>query len=85
MALIISGLPDEIADDIHQRLNRGATFIEGVGAYTGQARKIILTVVRNYQLKQLEEAVFTHDPDAFVIAENTFNVYGKGFSRRKVY
>jgi len=85
MALIISERPEQIAGDIHRRLNRGATFIEGVGTYTGQARKIILTVVHNYQLKRLEEAVFTHDPDAFVITENTFNVYGKGFSRRKVY
>ncbi|MGD8367545.1 MAG: YitT family protein [Desulfobacterales bacterium] len=85
MALIISDHSDEIAGDIHRRLNRGATFIEGVGTYTGQAKKIILTVVHNYQLKRLEEAVFSHDPDAFVITENTFNVYGRGFSRRKVY
>jgi uncharacterized membrane-anchored protein YitT (DUF2179 family) len=85
MALIISERPEEIAGEIHHRLNRGATFIEGVGTYTGQAKKIILTVVHNYQLKRLEELVFAHDPDAFVITENTFNVYGKGFSRRKVY
>jgi len=85
MALIISDRSKEIAADIHQRLNRGATYIEGTGTYTGQARKIILTVVHNYQLKRLEEAVFDNDPDAFVITENTFNVYGKGFSRRKVY
>jgi uncharacterized membrane-anchored protein YitT (DUF2179 family) len=85
MALIISDHSEAIAADIHQRLNRGATFIEGTGTYTGQAKKIILTVVHNYQIKRLEEAVFDNDPDAFVITENTFNVYGKGFSRRKVY
>ena len=33
----------------------------------------------------LEELVFTIDPQAFVIFERTFNVLGKGFSRRKVY
>ena len=75
----------EIADAIHTRLNRGATFLEGRGTYTGKYKQVILTVVNNYQLKRLEEAVFHHDPDAFVITENTFNVYGKGFSRRKVY
>lgn len=85
MALIISGKPDAVAEDIHKRLGRGATFINGIGTYTGKPRKIILTVVHNYQLKRLEEAVFTHDPDAFVITENTFNVLGKGFSKRKVY
>jgi len=35
--------------------------------------------------KKLEELIFTLDPEAFVIFENTFNVIGKGFSRRKVY
>ncbi len=85
MALIISDRPEDIAGDIHRRLNRGATFLQGTGTYTGQAKKIILTVVHNFQLKRLEETVFNHDPDAFVITENTFNVYGKGFSRRKVY
>lgn len=48
-------------------------------------KKILLTVINNYQLKRMEEAVFTIDPDAFFITENTFNVLGKGFSRRKVY
>ena len=39
----------------------------------------------NVQQKKLEELIFTLDPEAFVIFENTFNVIGKGFSRRKVY
>ena len=43
------------------------------------------TVVNNYQLKRLEETVYTLDPDAFMITENTFNVLGNGFSKRKVY
>jgi uncharacterized membrane-anchored protein YitT (DUF2179 family) len=42
-------------------------------------------VVHNYQLKRLEELVYSIDPQAFVIVENTYNVVGKGFSRRKVY
>ena len=85
MALIISDNSEAIAADIHQRLRRGATFLDGKGAYSGKKKQIILTVVHNYQLKRLEELVFTHDPEAFVITENTFNVLGKGFSRRKVY
>jgi len=44
-----------------------------------------MTVVNNYQIKRLEEAVFNIDADAFFITENTFNVIGKGFSRRKQY
>jgi uncharacterized membrane-anchored protein YitT (DUF2179 family) len=42
-------------------------------------------VVNNYEVKRLEETVFTLDAEAFMITENTFNVLGKGFSSRKVY
>jgi uncharacterized membrane-anchored protein YitT (DUF2179 family) len=44
-----------------------------------------MTVVNNVQQKKLEELIFTRDPEAFVILENTFNVIGKGFSKRKIY
>jgi uncharacterized membrane-anchored protein YitT (DUF2179 family) len=66
-------------------LRRGATFLHGQGAYTGAAKKIIMTVVNNYEVKRLEEAVFTVDNSALMITENTFNVIGKGFSNRKIY
>ncbi len=85
MVFIISDLNDRIAQEIQSRLNRGVTFLNGSGAYTGRAKKVILTVVHNYQLKRVEEAALSIDPDAFVITENTFNVLGRGFSRRKVY
>ena len=83
--LIISDMPDEIALDIMKKVRRGATFINGVGAYTGKPKKIILTVTNNIQLKRLEEVVFSRDPNAFFIVENTFNVLGRGFSARKKY
>lgn len=85
MVLIISESPEIIASDIKETLNRGVTYLDGKGAYSGHEKKIILTVVHNYQLKRLESIAFQHDPSAFMIMENTFNVLGKGFSKRKVY
>jgi uncharacterized membrane-anchored protein YitT (DUF2179 family) len=85
MVIIISDRSDSIAKSIFEKLNRGSTFLFGRGAYTGQPKKVIMTVVDNYQLKRLEEAVFRVDSNAFFITENTFNVIGKGFSRRKLY
>jgi uncharacterized membrane-anchored protein YitT (DUF2179 family) len=85
MILVISDRSEEIARAVMDRLQRGATLIEGSGAYTGRRKRILLTVVHNYQLKRIEELVFGIDPDAFLITENTFNVLGKGFSHRKVY
>jgi uncharacterized membrane-anchored protein YitT (DUF2179 family) len=85
MVMIVSEKSDVIAASVNQKLNRGATLLAGKGAFTGKQKQVIMTVVNNYQLKRLEETVFTIDPEAFMITENTFNVLGKGFSRRKVY
>lgn len=85
MVLVISEKPDELAKAILGTINRGSTFLYGRGAYTGKRKKILLTVVTSLQLKRLEEIIFTIDPKAFTIEENTLNVLGQGFSRRKVY
>jgi uncharacterized membrane-anchored protein YitT (DUF2179 family) len=44
-----------------------------------------MTVINNIQLKRLEELVFTHDPHALFIVENTFTVIGSTFAKRKIY
>ncbi|HDI59851.1 MAG TPA: YitT family protein [Desulfobacteraceae bacterium] len=85
LVLIISEHADAIAAEILSRIHRGATYLEGRGAFSGRRKDVLLTVVNNYQLKRVEELVFSIDPAAFVIMENTFNVLGKGFSHRKVY
>ena len=85
MALIISDNASRIASEILTRLGRGATLLDGRGAYTGRKKEVVMTVINNFQLKRLEELVFSVDDQAFVIMENTHNVLGKGFSNRKTY
>jgi len=85
MALIISRQADEIADDVMNKLRIGATFLAGRGAYKNEERKVLMTVINNIQLKRLEELVFTHDPHALFIVENTFTVIGSTFAKRKIY
>lgn len=85
LVFIISDCVDCIAHDVLEHLHRGVTLLEGQGAFTGRSKRVALIVVPNIQLKRLEELVFNADPNAFMIIENTFNVLGSGFSRRKVY
>jgi len=85
MVLVISDKHEQIAEAVLKVIRRGATYLDGTGAYTGEPKKVLLTVVNNIQLKRLEEAVYTIDPNAFTIIGNTFNVLGKRFSRRKIY
>ncbi len=85
LAFIISKAPDEIVQDIYTFLKIGATFLSGGGAYRKADQKVIMVVINNIQLKRLEEIVFTTDPNALFIVENTFNVLGSTFSKRKIY
>lgn len=85
VVFVISERPEAVAEEIMDKLRIGATFLDGQGAYQKQYKKLLMTVINNVQLKRLEEIVFTHDPYALFIVENTFNVIGASFSRRKIY
>ncbi len=85
LVFVVSDHALAIADVIMKEASRGVTLLEGRGGYTGLPKQVVMTVVNNVQQKKLEELIFTMDPEAFVIFENTFNVIGRGFSKRKVY
>lgn len=85
MALVISEKPEEIADQVMQRMKIGTTMLPGIGAYKRVKKTVLLIVVNNIQLKRLEEIVFRNDPHSLFIVENTFNVLGSTFSKRKMY
>ncbi len=82
---IISDMSHEIAKDIHDRLKLGATFIQGRGVHSGRDKEIIMTITNNIALKRLEEAVFTVDDKAVFIVENSYDVIGSSFKKRKIY
>ncbi len=82
---VISDASREIAEDVWRRMKQGATMIKARGSYSGKDKEIMMTITNNIQLKNLEEIVFTRDPKALFIAENTFNVLGSTFSKRKIY
>ena len=82
---IISDRNEEIANILIYDLYQGATFIKGKGAYTGKDKYILMAITNNIQLKRVEEAVFKVDSHALFIVENSFNVIGSTFSKRKIY
>ncbi len=85
MALVISEKPDEIADQVMEKMRIGTTMLPGIGAYKKVKKTVLLIVVNNIQLKRLEEIVFLNDPHCLFIVENTFSVLGSTFSKRKIY
>lgn len=85
MIMIVSDHHESINAAIMTELDRGVTLLDGHGGYTGEAKKVVLTMISSIQLKELEELVYTIDPDAFFIMGSGFHVQGQGFSSRKVY
>jgi len=80
IAYIISDKNDEIAKTIEERVQRGVTFLQGQGAYTGNEKKIILCAVKRRQVVQVKRIVKELDPEAFFIISSANEVLGNGFT-----
>ena len=85
LVFVISPQSEAIADQVMSHLKIGTTLVPAVGAYRREAKTVLMVVINNIQLKRLEEIVFTVDEHALFIIENTFNVLGSTFSKRKLY
>lgn len=81
VALIISQKYEQIAAEIDDKLDRGATFLHGEGSYSHKETKVVLTAVKKRQITELKELVMELDPDAFVIVQEAHQVLGDGFAR----
>lgn len=77
--LIVSSKTNQIAERILKEMERGATIFVGKGAYTGQEREMVLTVVAQSEVTQVKKIVQETDKKAFVILSNAHEVLGEGF------
>lgn len=76
---IVCSEPEPICDFISNTLGRGATILEGTGAYTHQHKYVILTVMSRGQAVALRRYVRTVEPHAFIMITSTSEIIGKGF------
>lgn len=81
VALIITKKHEEIATMVAEKLDRGATYLDGEGSYSREPTKVVLTAVKRQQLADLKQLVVEIDPDAFIIVQEAHQVLGDGFSR----
>ena len=80
VVLIISDYHEKIAEFVMGELDRGATYLEGMGAYSGTSRKVVMTVVKPAQIADLKEAVMAIDSRAFLVVQDAHQVLGEGFA-----
>ena len=76
---IITATPEPILRYIVDKLHRGATVLNGEGAYTHENRTVLLTVVDRSQAVHLRKFAKEMDPHCFILITNTGEIIGKGF------
>ncbi len=80
MIYIVSAQPEALARPIMDTLNRGVTYLNGEGGYTGTPYRVIMAVVRQQEINFVVDLVREIDPQAFVIIGDVRQVMGEGFS-----
>ena len=83
VAYIISDRYQAICDAIIHDIDRGVTILQGVGAYSGTEKKVLLVAFKQKQIVALKRAVKEIDPAAFLIVCEAHEVLGDGFREYK--
>lgn len=80
-AVIITDKPDDVAQLILTRMDRGATGLDARGMYTGQPRTMLYVTISRGQVPDLKRLVMQADPRAFIVIGHGHTAYGEGFNR----
>ena len=78
---IISDRPNEIAQQLVQRLHRGVTISKGIGFYTGKEHEVLTCVTSKRQINKVKDIIAETDPSAFTFITKAHEVRGNGFRR----
>ncbi len=76
---IITSKPKIISNFIVTELHRGATELQGEGAFSHEDKTIIMTVITRGQAVKLRAFAKKVDPHCFILITNTSEIIGKGF------
>ncbi|MBM7693214.1 uncharacterized membrane-anchored protein YitT (DUF2179 family) [Peribacillus deserti] len=73
---IVTSQGIEMKDKLLKNLYRGVTLMDGQGAYSGEGKKVLMTVITRYQLTDVKQIISETDPQAFVNVTETKEVMG---------
>ena len=79
LVLIFTDKEQELKQIIINEFNRGATLLDGKGAYSGAPKQIICCALRKNEYVRLRKTVRKIDPAAFMITTTAGEVVGEGF------
>ena len=79
LVYILSPRHEEIAGRILSSMSRGVTGLYATGMYSGKDTKMLLCVVKKFELQKLKRIVSEVDEKAFIIMTRARKVSGEGF------
>lgn len=79
MMMIISSKSDEIAKAITTETPRGVSIVPVQGAYSGEEKHMLLTVVRPQEVTKMRKIVRRFDEKPFIIISDASEILGLGF------
>jgi len=66
----------KMAAVINERLTRGVTYWEGIGAYTGEGIHVLCVCLSKYEIEEMRHLIHSIDPHAFLIVSEGVQVDG---------
>ena len=83
MLMILTKYPKEVTADIMELTGRGVTLVEAYGGYTGEAKQMLMCVVRTPEVATVRKIVARYDEQPFIIITDSAEVWGEGFKSHK--
>lgn len=79
MILIVSDKYREITESLMNDLDAGVTLLDGVGAYSGKEKKVVLCVIRKSRVSYALKVIKNTDDQSFAIITTANEVFGEGY------
>lgn len=79
LIFVVTNDPQKVKEVILEKLGRGVTILQGEGAYTGENKKVIYSVMSTSQLARGRELIRKIDSRAVITIMDVAEVEGKGF------
>jgi uncharacterized membrane-anchored protein YitT (DUF2179 family) len=83
VAQIISNNCEEISNGVIEKLDRTTTIVDVKGAYSGEAKKLIIVSFSMREYSDLMNIINHADPSAFMMISKAHENHGEGWTRDK--
>ena len=83
VAQIISNKSEEISRGVIEKMDRTATIVDAVGAYSGENKKMIIVSFSMREYAELMNIINREDPGAFMTITRAHENHGEGWTKQK--